>query len=124
MKVKVDIRDDVARLAVSGSLMSGPTVVPFQHYVEEVMKDGIIHVVVDFSKVKWLGSTMLGVLASSLKMLREKGGDLRLTGLANKMESLMMVGQLSCHFRALESVDAAIESFVSAPPVVSTKENG
>jgi len=37
---------------------------------------------------------------------------------------MMMVGQLSSHFRALEFVDAAIESFVSAPPVVSAKENG
>lgn len=32
MRVKVDIRDQVAVLSVSGTLMSGPTVVPFQHY--------------------------------------------------------------------------------------------
>ena len=54
------IDDDVAILAVSGSLMGGPTVVPFQHYVEEVMKDGIRNVVVDFSKVKWFGSNDVG----------------------------------------------------------------
>ena len=117
MKVKVDIRDDVAVLTVSGTLMGGPTVVPFQHYVEEVMAQGIVNVVADFSKVKWIGSTMLGVLASSLKMLRDAGGDIRLAGIAKRMESLMMVGQLSSHFRAFESVDIAIESFINDPPV-------
>ncbi len=116
MRVKIDIRDHVAVLTVSGTLMSGPTVVPFQHYVEEVMADGITNVVVDFSRVKWFGSTMLGVLAVSLEMLRNAGGDLRLAGIANRMESLMMVGKLSSHFRTLESVDAAVESFVSDPP--------
>ena len=116
MKVKIDKRDDVAVLTVSGTLMRGPTVVPFQHYVEEVMAEDILNVVVDFSKVKWFGSTMLGVLATSLKMLRDAGGDLRLAGIATRMASLMMVGQLSSHFRAFESVDTAIESFVSEPP--------
>lgn len=124
MKVKVDKRDDVAVLTVSGTLMSGPSVVPFQHYVEEVMAEGIVNVVVDFSKIKWFGSTMLGVLATSLKMLREAGGDLRLAGIATRMESLMMVGQLSSHFRALGSVDAAIESFASEPPIAPTKGSG
>ena len=74
MRIKVDIRDHVAVLTVSGTLMSGPTVVPFQHYVEEVMADGITNVVVDFSRVRWFGSTMLGVLAVSLEMLRNAGG--------------------------------------------------
>ena len=81
------------------------------------MAEGVVNVVVDFSKVKWFGSTMLGVLATSLKMLRDAGGDIRLAGIANRMESLMMVGQLSSHFRALETVDAAIESFATDPPV-------
>ena len=81
------------------------------------MAEGVVNVVVDFSKVKWFGSTMLGVLATSLKMLRDVGGDIRLAGIANRMESLMMVGQLSSHFRALETVDAAIESFATDPPV-------
>ena len=86
--------------------MSGPTVVPFHNYVEKVMADGVVNVVVDLSKVKWFGSTMLGVLAISTERLRSApGGDLRIAGLVNRMGSLMMVGRLSSHFRALESIE-------------------
>ena len=117
MKVKTDIRGNVAVLIVSGPLMSGPTVVPFHNYVEKVMADGVVNVVVDLSKVKWFGSTMLGVLAISTERLRSAGGDLRIAGLVNRMGSLMMVGRLSSHFRALESIDVAVESFATDPPI-------
>ena len=87
MKINEDIRGDVAVLSVSGALMSGPEVTRFHDHVKMLLKDGITNLVVDFSKVKWFGSAMLGVLAASLASLRAEGGDLRLTGITKKIES-------------------------------------
>ena len=116
MKIREEIRDEVAVLTVTGALMSGPEVAPFQDHVEKLVMDGIKYAVVDFSKVKWFGSSMLGVLTASLTTLRNEGGDLRLTGITKKIESIMMVTRLSGIFRTLDTVDRAVASFKTQPP--------
>jgi len=116
MKIREEIQIDVAVLTVSGPLMSGPDVSPFHDHIKKLALDGIKNVVVDFSKVKWFGSSMLGVLTASLSSLRNEGGDLRITGITKKIESILMVTQLSGIFRTLDSVDRAVSSFKTQPP--------
>ena len=116
MKIREDIRRDVAVLTVTGSLMNGPDVAPFHDYVKKLAESGITKVVVDFSKVKWFGSSMLGVLTASLTTLRNEGGDLRLTGITRKIESILMVTKLSAIFQTMETVDRAVASFQTRPP--------
>ena len=100
MKIDEDIQGDVALLSVSGALMSGPEVSEFHEHIKRLVKDGIVNVVADFSRVKWFGSSMLGVMTASLTTLRNEGGDLRLTGVTKKIESILMVTQLASIFRA------------------------
>lgn len=122
MKISEAIRDEVAVLTVTGALMSGPEVAPFQDHVKKLAKDGIRNVVVDFSSVKWFGSSMLGVLTASLTTLRNEGGDLRLTGVTKKIESILMVTRLANIFRTLDTVDRAVASFKTEPPEPAPKE--
>ena len=113
MKISEKNRDGVVVLTLSGELMSGPEVAPFQDHVKKLVEEGIKNVVVDFSKVRWFGSAMLGVLTASLTTLRGEGGDLRLTGVTKKIESILMVTQLANIFKTLDSVDTAVASFAS-----------
>ena len=115
MKINEDIRGDVAVLTVTGALMSGPEVTRFHDHVKMLLKDGITNLVVDFSKVKWFGSAMLGVLTASLASLRAEGGDLRLTGITKKIESILMVTRLAGTFRTLDTIDRAISSYETQP---------
>ena len=116
LKIGEDIRDNVAVLSVSGALMSGPEVSEFHEHIKRLVKDGIVNVVADFSKVKWFGSSMLGVMTASLTTLRNEGGDLRLTGITKKIESILMVTQLASIFRTIDNVDRAVASFTTQPP--------
>jgi len=116
VKVSEEIREEVAVLTVTGALMSGPEVASFHDHVKGLTNGGIKNVVVDFSKVKWFGSAMLGVLIASLTTLRNSGGDLRLTGITEKIDSILMVTQLAGIFRTLETVDRAVTSFKTQPP--------
>ncbi len=116
MRIHEEIRDDVAVLRVSGALMSGPDVAPFHDHVKRLIKDGMTRVVVDFSKVKWFGSAMLGVLIASLTTIRNAEGDLRLTGITEKIDSILMVTQLAGIFRTLDTVDRAVASYQPQPP--------
>jgi len=113
MKISEKNHDGVIVLTLSGDLMSGPEVAPFQDHVKKLLKNGIKNVVVDFSKVRWFGSAMLGVLTASLTSLRGEGGDLKLTGVTKKIESILMVTQLANIFETLDSVDSAVASFAS-----------
>ena len=116
LKIDEEIRNGVAILSVSGALMSGPEVSEVHEHIKRLVKDGIVNVVADFSKVKWFGSSMLGVMTASLTTLRNEGGDLRLTGITKKIESILMVTQLASIFRTIDSVDRAVASFKTQPP--------
>ncbi|MDA0746885.1 MAG: STAS domain-containing protein [bacterium] len=116
MKISEEIRDDVAVLTTTGALMSGPEVADFHDHIKKLVQDGITNVVVDFSKVKWFGSSMLGVMTASLTTVRNAGGDMRLTGITKKIESILMVTQLAGIFRTLDTVDRAVASFKTQPP--------
>ena len=111
MTIKEELRDDIAVLRITGQLMSGPEVQPFHQHIQRMILDGITKVVVDFSKVKWFGSAMLGMMTASLASLRKEGGDLRLTGVMKKIESILMVTKLASIFQTLDSVDSAVASF-------------
>ena len=116
LKIDEDLRENVAVLSVSGALMSGPEVSEFHEHIKRLVKDGIVNVVADFSKVKWFGSSMLGGMTSSLTTLRNEGGDLRLTGITKKIESILMVTQLASIFRTIDSVERAVASLKTQPP--------
>ena len=116
LKIEENIQENVAVLSISGALMSGPEVGEFHEHIKRLVKDGIVNVVADFSKVKWFGSSMLGVMTASLTTLRSEGGDLRLTGITKKIESILMVTQLASIFRTIDNVDRAVTSFKTQPP--------
>lgn len=116
MKINEEMRDGVAVLTVSGALMSGPEVASFHEHIKTLAENGTANVVVDFSKVKWFGSSMLGVMTASLTTVRNLGGDMRLTGITKKIESILMVTQLASIFRTIENVDRAVASFKTQPP--------
>ena len=113
MTIDQEIRENVAVLTVDGSLMSGPEVAPLHLHIKRLHTAGINKVVVDFSKVRWFGSCMLGVMTASLSTLRSSGGDLMITGMASRVKHLLQATQLERVFRSLESVDLAVASLAS-----------
>lgn len=124
MKINEVIRKDVAVLTVTGNLISLPDVTPFHDYVKKLIMDGVNKIVVDFSKVRWFGSAMLGVMIASLKTVQNAGGDIRLTGITKRIEHIIMVTRLASLFRTLDTVDRAVTSFTTQPPQPAPVEAG
>ena len=116
MTIGEEMRGDVAVLILKGNLLSGPDVAPFHDHIKGLLEKGTNKVVVDFSKVKWCGSAMLGVLVASLSTLRDAGGDLRPAEIMKKVRSVFFTTQLSEIFKTFETVDEAVASFESDPP--------
>ena len=72
---------------------------------------GINKLVVDFSMVDWVGSSMISVLTEGLTLIRESGGDLRLTGVGRRIERVLVVTGLDGIFRVFDRIDEGVESF-------------
>jgi anti-sigma B factor antagonist len=61
--------------------------------------------------VRWISSTGLGTLIAVLTSIKNKGGDLRLANITEKVESIFVITQLVKVFKTYETTDRAIASF-------------
>lgn len=111
MRIEETIKDNIAILKVKGNLMGGPETQELHEHVRGLVADEVVKIVVDLSNVKWLNSSGLGVLMAAYTTVKNKGGGLKLAGVAEKVKSLLMITQLLNFFEAYETIDRAIASF-------------
>jgi anti-sigma B factor antagonist len=111
MSVKEKIVDDVAVLTVSGKLMGGNETWDVHAKVKSLISDGLLKVVVDLSKVKWMNSQGLGMLMSCYTSLKNVKGRLKIAGATEKVNSLFMITQMITVFDTVDTADRAVASF-------------
>jgi anti-sigma B factor antagonist len=114
MSFKEELHEHVHVLFVKGKLMGGTETTEIHERVKELAHKGVKHVVLDLAHVKWMNSSGLGALMSSMTTMRSTGGDLRLSAVAEKVESLLMITQLLKIFKTYPSVTEAVNSFHEA----------
>jgi anti-sigma B factor antagonist len=111
MKIKERIENHVAILTVNGNMMGGPETTALHEYVKGLIKDGIHKIVINLSGVKWMNSSGLGVLMACHSTAQAAGGDLRLSNVTEKVESLFMITKLVRIFQTFENEERAVSSF-------------
>jgi len=111
MKIKEKVVDDVAVLYLSGNMMGGPDTVEVHDKVKSLIADGIKKVVIDLKGVKWMNSSGLGVLMSCLGTITKAEGELKLSSVTDKVQSILMVTKLIEIFDTYENADRAVASF-------------
>ena len=98
-------------LALSGALMGGPETSTFKEDVARIVANGDTQIVIDLGRVKWMNSSSIGILASSLRSVKEAGGDIRLARVGERVISVLVATQLAQIFRCYDDVDDAVSSF-------------
>ncbi len=111
MTIKEKMNGDVAVLTLKGNLMGEPDTADVRDKIYSLLQDDVRKIVLDMSKVKWINSSGLGTLIAALTSVKNKGGDMRLAGVSEKVESLFMITQLIKVFKTYENVDRAVNSF-------------
>lgn len=111
MKIKEKMHGDVAVVALKGNLMGEPDTTDVREKIYGLLQDDVKKVVLDLGKVKWINSSGLGALIAAMTSVKNKGGDLRLANVTEKVESVFMITQLIKVFRTYETVDRAVASF-------------
>jgi len=111
MKLTDRLVDDVLVLEPKGKIMGGPDATILHDKLHDYIDQNKKKVVIDLSKVEWMNSTGLGILISGLTTMRNNGGELKLAGITEKIESLLTITKLITVFENFDSVEQAVESF-------------
>lgn len=115
MQIKETIEGDVVVLSMKGNLMGEPETTEFRDKIKNLSRDGFLKIVLDVSKIKWINSSGLGALISALTTINNAGGDMRISNVTEKINSLFMITQLIKVFKTFESNERAVASYLVDP---------
>ncbi len=111
MRIKENIIEDVAVITLRGDLIGEPETSNLREKVRSLITNNIKKVVIDLADVSYINSTGLGSLISVLTTLRNAGGDLKLSGVGEKIKSIFVITQLIKVFDTHETVERSVAAF-------------
>ncbi len=100
----------VVLVGVDGQLIVGNRQ-ELKQRVLEALEGGAKKFVFDFTKTGYVDSSGLGVLVSLSKKIREQGGDLRLSGLNEDLQTLFELTKLDTLFAIARTSQEALAAF-------------
>lgn len=111
MKYTLSEKYNTAILTLKGKAMGGPSATKFMDEIKSLIEKGKTNVVVDLSKVSFMNSSGLGMLITSMTSLRNAGGDLKICGASDRIESLLIVTKLITVFDHHKTLDEAVAAY-------------
>ena len=100
----------VVVVGVDGQLIVGNRQ-ELKQKVLDALDGGAKKFVIDFSKTGYIDSSGLGVLVSLSKKIREQGGDLKLAGLNEDLQTLFELTKLDTLFAITKTPEEALAAF-------------
>ena len=97
-------------VTVDGQLIVGNRQ-ELKQQVIDALDGGTRKFVVDFTRTGYIDSSGLGVLVSLSKKIREHGGDLRLAGLNEDLQTLFELTKLDTLFAITRTTQEALAAF-------------
>ena len=83
----------------------------FRKAIEEAMNRKTSRMVVDFSKLVYVGSSGIEVILSVIQKLRDEGGDMVLCGISSKIFKVFDLLGLTTLLKITDSVEDALKCF-------------
>lgn len=112
IKIKKEMKGDVAILHLSGNMLGGPpSSEKFPEEIRKIIDGGINKVVVDLEKVKRMNSTGLGILMQCYTSLKNKGGSLKIAKINKSILGVLVLTKLNTIFDIYETLEEALSSF-------------
>ena len=89
MQITIDRSGDVSIVRVQESRLTYPALASFFAAVRDLVEGGARKVLIDLSSVAYVDSASIGCLMDVHRLLQEKGGALRLSGLQPRVETMI-----------------------------------
>lgn len=111
MNYSVSERYNTVILSFKGKMMGGPHAKEFHDEIAGLIEKGKSNVIADLSKVNFMNSSGLGIIMTALTSLRNAGGDLKICGASDRIESLLMVTRLITVFDHHRTLEGAVKAY-------------
>ena len=103
--------DGVTILDISGRITLGDETGMLRDTVRDLLSKGKKKIVLNLAEVNYIDSTGVGELVGSLMSVRNRGGDLKLMNLTQKVKDVVNVTKLYTVFDIKEDEFTAVKSF-------------
>jgi anti-anti-sigma factor len=104
--------DDVVVLSLSGEITADDGDIAFGKRVDDlVLRQGFRKVLVDLAAVTYIDSAGVGIMVGEYKIVRDKGGALKLLNLSQPSHRLLAMMKLRSVFEVFDDEAMAIRSF-------------
>ena len=98
-------------LSLKGKLTGSPETDKLHEKIKSLIGDNKNKIVLDLRHINWLASVGIGAIMRCMFTVRNSGGDLRLTGLTEKVKNLFEITKLVGVIHIHDSINTAVESF-------------
>jgi len=106
VRIVTDTTHSTFVTAVSGRL-DNTAAAEFERQVQEIMANGPESLIFDFTGLSYISSTGLRIVLEVGRVLRERGGDLSITGLNDVVLEIFELSGLLTVFKRIDSVEDA-----------------
>ena len=103
--------EGVTILDLRGRLVQGPEVTALRERFNDLEREQVKNVILNFKQIDFIDSTGLGMLVAVQSQIEKAGGAVRLLGLSKRGAELMVLTKLSTVFQIFDDEQAAINSF-------------
>jgi anti-sigma B factor antagonist len=103
--------EGVTILDLRGRLVQGPEVTALRERFNELEREQVKSVILNFKQIEFIDSTGLGMLVAVQSQMEKAGGAVRLLGLTKRGAELMVLTKLSTVFQIFDDEQAAINIF-------------
>lgn len=111
MKYSFSEKYNTVIITFKGNVMGGPDAATFHDELKELAEKGKTNIVGDLSKVKFMNSSGLGIMITAMTSMRKAGGDFKICGASDRIESLLIVTKLITVFDHYKTLDEAVEAY-------------
>ena len=111
MTVESKVINDVIILDINGNLIGSRETDECHMKVKGLIAEGYKHVILNLSNVKRINSLGLGMLMACYSLYHNAGGKMKIAGVTEKVNSILVVTNLITIFEQYQNIDLALKSF-------------
>jgi anti-anti-sigma factor len=111
MQLAVDERGEVKVVRVQEQKLTYPVLSAFFARIRQLVEEGARSLVIDLQAVSYIDSASIGCLMDVHRLLQEKGGALRLSGLQPRVETMISMTGVHKIIELHREEDEAVKAF-------------
>lgn len=110
MKFKTEERYNAVIIIFDGDTLTGDESQEFNLLLHKLLDEGKKNIIFDVSIVKFVNSTGVGLLVGGYTTVKNAGGNVKLVGAQERIQSLLVITKLAGVFEMYETIDDAVKS--------------